>query len=44
MAVLIESWRREYNSVRPHSSIGDLAPAEFAARSRSTTEQIEASF
>jgi putative transposase len=33
--VLIESWRREYNSVRPHSSLGQLTPAEFAERSRS---------
>lgn len=28
--VLIEEWRREYNEVRPHSSIGYLTPAEFA--------------
>ena len=41
--VLIESWRREYNCVRPHSSLGQLTPAEFAERSRSM-EQTEAVF
>ena len=30
--VVIESWRRHYNEVRPHSSLGYLTPAEFAAR------------
>jgi putative transposase len=25
--VLIESWRRHYNTVRPHASIGYRAPA-----------------
>jgi transposase InsO family protein len=29
--VLIEAWRREYNQERPHSSLGDATPAEFAA-------------
>ncbi len=28
---VIESWRLDYNHNRPHSGIGDLAPAEFAA-------------
>jgi putative transposase len=28
----IELWRLDYNHVRPHSSLGDLTPAEFAAR------------
>jgi putative transposase len=32
--VVIESWRRHYNEVRPHSSLGYLTPAEFAARIR----------
>jgi len=27
---LIETWRQDYNTVRPHSSLGDLTPAEFA--------------
>lgn len=26
----IESWRREYNTARPHSAIGNKTPAEFA--------------
>ncbi|HHF0222092.1 TPA: integrase core domain-containing protein, partial [Pseudomonas aeruginosa] len=25
------AWRRDYNEHRPHSAIGNLAPAEFAA-------------
>lgn len=28
----IEQWRTEYNTERPHSSIGDLTPSEFAQR------------
>ena len=30
--VVIEAWRRHYNEVRPHSSLGYLTPNEFAAR------------
>jgi transposase InsO family protein len=30
--VIIEAWRVEYNTYRPHSSLGGLTPAEFAAR------------
>jgi putative transposase len=26
---VIEAWRKDYNSVRPHSSLGGLAPREF---------------
>lgn len=42
--VIIGAWRRDYNEFRPHSSLGDLTPAEFAARCRaslpdSATEQ-----
>lgn len=29
---LIEDWRRDYNEARPHSALGYLTPAEFAAR------------
>jgi putative transposase len=29
--VVIEAWRRHYNQVRPHSSLGYLTPAAFAA-------------
>jgi len=28
----IVAWRRDYNESRPHSSLGDLAPAVYAAR------------
>ncbi len=28
---LIETFRDDYNQLRPHSSLGDLTPAEFAA-------------
>ena len=31
---LIEAWRIEYNTERPHSSLGYLAPAPFAKGSR----------
>lgn len=27
----IEAWREEYNQVRPHSSLGNRAPAEYIA-------------
>jgi len=30
--VHIERWRREYNRARPHSALGRLTPAEYAAR------------
>jgi putative transposase len=30
--VLIEAWRRHYNEVRPHSSLGYLTPNEFVAQ------------
>ncbi len=30
--VIIEAWRVEYNTYRPHSSLGGLTPAEFTAR------------
>jgi len=29
---IIELWRKDYNSERPHSSLNDLTPKEFAAR------------
>ena len=32
---LIEAWRQDYNTVRPHSSLGNLTPVEFAERERS---------
>ena len=30
----IENWRKDYNGFRPHSSLGDLTPEEFAEKSR----------
>jgi putative transposase len=30
---IIEAWRVDYNTVRPHSSLGHPTPAEFAAQS-----------
>jgi hypothetical protein len=32
----LEAWRREYNEERPHSSLGDLTPTEFAAVAAAT--------
>ncbi len=29
--VIVEQWRQEYNHKRPHSSLGSLPPAKFAA-------------
>jgi len=29
-----EAWREEYNTFRPHSSLGDMSPSEFAARQK----------
>jgi putative transposase len=34
---LIGQWRRDYNEVRPHSSLGRIPPAEFAALYRSNS-------
>jgi putative transposase len=31
---VIADWRRDYNEVRPHGTIGRIPPAEFAARQR----------
>ena len=40
----IESWRRDYNEVRPHTSLGNRTPQEFTARGaalRSPTAPFE---
>ena len=42
--VLVESWRLEYNNRRPHSSLGYMTPAVFAASciaSASPTAQLQ---
>jgi putative transposase len=31
---VVEAWRREYNEERPHGSLGNLAPGEFALLSQ----------
>lgn len=41
--ILIEEFRRQYNEVRPHSSLGQLTPAEFK-RQLSTTNPQKAVF
>lgn len=33
----IEAWRIDYNTVRPHSSLGNLTPAEFAEQQQADT-------
>ena len=35
---VIAAWRRDYNEARPHSMIGRIPPAEFAALHRKRTE------
>lgn len=37
--VVIESWRKHYNEVRPHSSLDYLTPAEFVAKQNAASEQ-----
>ena len=38
---VIEAWRRHYNDVRPHSSLGYLTPEEFAASWRAAHQHNE---
>lgn len=33
--ITIEAWRKDYNETRPHSSLGDLTPAEYVMKIRS---------
>ena len=35
----IEQWRRHYNDVQPHSSLGYLTPAEFKAQLRAGSDE-----
>jgi putative transposase len=39
---IIEAWRTDYNTVRPHSSLGGMAPAECTRRPRHGHEETEA--
>ena len=36
--VVVEAWRIEYNTYRPHSALGGLTPAEYAATWTSTNQ------
>jgi len=38
--VRIAAWHRDYNENRPHSTLGDMTPAEFAAKWRSGQKRI----
>ena len=38
----LEAWRRDYNEHRPHSSIGNLKPIEFANSVRTAERQKQA--
>lgn len=40
--VVIADWKRHYNEVRPHSSLGYRTPAEFARQLQSTQSPTEA--
>lgn len=35
--IVIEAWRRQYNEVRPHQSLGNRTPAEFKQQLSTTT-------
>jgi putative transposase len=38
----LEAWRRDYNTERPHSALGNLTPIAYAARIASDPQQAEA--
>jgi putative transposase len=35
----IEAWRQDYNQHRPHGSLGNLTPSEFAKRGQETAQE-----
>jgi transposase InsO family protein len=39
--VELEAWRRDYNSERPHSALGNLTPIAYAARNASVPQQAD---
>jgi putative transposase len=40
--LVLEQWRRDYNTERPHSALGNLTPIAYAARNASVPQQAEA--
>ena len=40
--VELEEWRRDYNTERPHSALGNLTPIAYAARNASGPQQAGA--
>jgi putative transposase len=40
--VVLEEWRRHYNTERPHSALGNLTPIGYAAGNASVPQQAEA--
>jgi putative transposase len=40
----IEAWRQDYNTVRPHSALGNLTPAAFAAAAQAELRSPTAPF
>jgi hypothetical protein len=40
--IVIENWRRHFNTVRPHSSLDYQTPAEFAAKLEQTSASVQA--
>jgi putative transposase len=38
---LIEAWRQEYNESRPHRSLGERTPSEFASQSAAKRALVE---
>ena len=40
--VELEEWRRDYNTERPHSALGNLTPIAYAALTASVPQQAEA--
>jgi putative transposase len=41
---IVEAWRREYNEERPHGSLGNLAPREFARQSQDKRAKLKPAF
>ena len=37
--MIIESWRKDYNTIRPHSSLGGLTPSEYVSKLSNNSSQ-----